>query len=267
MACLDVLNRMVLFIVARHVSCYRKTRQCMITSNILLAGTCLAWLLLQLCKLNKHGSHVAKTLRVCWPPGGPQDYKRDQMIKCAGMQVTAHPAVAHALKVRKALVFARYTAFFQLYAAAPNLGRALMDTCFAKVRFAALETIVEGCRAAKVKVHNLASMLGFLVEPQRLAQLETAAHEQSSEVDLDGSNSMVLPGCRQTSYSGQYGSRGDCPPLLPKGVSVFNAYVATFVQTVLWNSKAVLKTAFCMDHKIMSECWVYLAVLPATFLD
>lgn len=120
------------------------------------------------------------------------------------MQVTAHPAVAHALKVRKALVFARYTAFFQLYAAAPNLGRALMDTCFAKVRFAALETIVEGCRAAKVKVHNLASMLGFLVEPQRLAQLETAAHEQSSQVDLDGSNSMVLPGCRQTSYSGQY---------------------------------------------------------------
>ena len=120
------------------------------------------------------------------------------------MQVAAHPAVVHALKVRQALVLARYNAFFQLYAAAPNLGRALMDMCFAKVRFAALETIVDACKASKVKVHHLASMLGFLVEPHRLAQLESAAQQQSSEVKLDGSDSMVLPGCRQTSYSGTY---------------------------------------------------------------
>ena len=120
------------------------------------------------------------------------------------MQVAVHPAVVHALKVRQALVLARYNAFFQLYAAAPNLGRALMDMCFAKVRFAALETIVDACKASKVKVHHLASMLGFLVEPHRLAQLASAAQQQSTEVKLDGSDSMVLPGCRQTSYSGTY---------------------------------------------------------------
>lgn len=120
------------------------------------------------------------------------------------MQVAAHPAVAHALKVRQALVFARFPAFFQLYAAAPNLGRALMDTCFAKVRFAALETIVDGCKASKVKMHQLASMLGFLVEPSKLAQLEATAYQQSTAVELDGSDSMVLPGCQQTSYSGRY---------------------------------------------------------------
>lgn len=134
-----------------------------------------------------------------------------QVHMVIALQVAAHPAVAHALKVRKALVFARYTTFFQLYAAAPNLGRALMDTCFSKVRFAALETIVDGCKASKVKMLQLASMLGFLVEPSKLAQLETAAHQQSTEVELDGSDSMVLPGCRQTSYSGKYPAEVNSP--------------------------------------------------------
>lgn len=126
--------------------------------------------------------------------------------KWAPLQVCAHPAVAHALKVRQALVFARFPHFFKLYATAPNLGRALMDMCFSRVRFAALETVVDAFKATKVKVLYVASVLGFLVKPEGEGALPAVVSEDTA-VDLDLHSSdggLMLPGCAKTIHLGKH---------------------------------------------------------------
>ncbi|KAL0032249.1 hypothetical protein WJX79_000691 [Trebouxia sp. C0005] len=102
-------------------------------------------------------------------------------------QVCAHPAVAHALKVRQALVFSRFTAFFHLYASAPNLGRALMDMCFSRVRFAALETLVDAFKNTKAMHH---------LEVQ---------HSQNDEQN----GALRLPGCAKPTYIGKHPAKVD----------------------------------------------------------
>ncbi|KAL0034354.1 hypothetical protein WJX77_010828 [Trebouxia sp. C0004] len=108
-------------------------------------------------------------------------------------QVCAHPAVAHALKVRQALVFSRFTAFFHLYASAPNLGRALMDMCFSRVRFAALETLVDAFKNTKEQQST-----------QALHNLEVQ-HSQNDEQD----GALRLPGCAKPNYMGKHPAEVD----------------------------------------------------------
>ncbi len=147
------------------------------------------------------------------------------------LQVGAHPAVTHALKVRQALVFSRFTAFFRLYATAPNLGRALMDMCFSRIRFAALETLVDAFKNTKVKILYVASVLGFLIKPQgagaerqhaglrpstpsqELAGLKMQCNDDSKDED----GGLVLPGCAMTTYLGKY--TAEVRQFLPKSVT------------------------------------------------
>ena len=126
-----------------------------------------------------------------------------------GIQVRAHPAVAHALQVRQALVFSQFPAFFKLYATAPNLGSALMDMCFSRVRFAALETVVDAFKGTKVKVLYVATVLGFLVK----LDSEAGAKGQSAVVSEDTAvhvaahslvGSVMLPGCAKTIHMGRH---------------------------------------------------------------
>lgn len=146
------------------------------------------------------------------------------------MQVMRHPAVAHALKLRQSLVYARFKVFFQLYAAAPNLGRALMDLCFVRVRFAALEIIVEACKVVKVKVQYLAAALGFWLEPASRAQPHVAAQPSAptSEAPENSSNSMALPGCRHPSFGGKHPAevRFSIPALCSAGCLAQRAWQA-----------------------------------------
>ena len=74
--------------------------------------------------------------------------------------------MAHALSVRAALASADYQAFFRLYAAAPALGRALMDIYVPKLRFDALTVVVKAFKPS-VPVSFLASMLGFVAPAAR----------------------------------------------------------------------------------------------------
>ncbi len=119
--------------------------------------------------------------------------------------------MAHALKVRQALVFSRFTAFFHLYASAPNLGRALMDMCFSRVRFAALETLVDAFKNTKVKVLYVASVLGFLGKFEAQAdgkeqQTTQAMHDlevQHSQND-EQEGALRLPGCAKPTYMGKH---------------------------------------------------------------
>jgi len=119
--------------------------------------------------------------------------------------------VAHALKVRQALVFSRFTAFFHLYASAPNLGRALMDMCFSRVRFAALETLVDAFKNTKVTVLYVATVLGFLVnlqaqangQEQQSTQAEHDLEVQHSQDD-EQEGALSLPGCARPTYVGKH---------------------------------------------------------------
>ena len=125
------------------------------------------------------------------------------------LQVRAHPAVAHALKVRQALVFSQFSAFFKLYATAPNLGRALMDMCFSRVRFAALETVVDAFKSTKVKLLYVASVLGFLVklEGEAGSQGQPAVVSVDTAVDVDAhsvAGGVMLPGCAKTIHLGKH---------------------------------------------------------------
>jgi len=119
--------------------------------------------------------------------------------------------VAHALKVRQALVFSRFTAFFNLYASAPNLGRALMDMCFSRVRFAALETLVDAFKNTKVTVLYVATVLGFLVKLQAQAngqEQQSTQAEHDLEVqhsqDDEQEGALSLSGCARPTYVGKH---------------------------------------------------------------
>ena len=119
--------------------------------------------------------------------------------------------MAHALKVRQALVFSRFTAFFHLYASAPNLGRALMDMCFSRVRFGALETLVDAFKNTKVTVLYVATVLGFLVnlqaqangQEQQSTQAEHDLEVQHSQDD-EQEGALSLPGCARPTYVGKH---------------------------------------------------------------
>ena len=143
------------------------------------------------------------------------------------MQDCAHPAVAHALKVRQALVFSQFTAFFQLYAAAPNLGRYLMDMCFSRIRFVALETLIDAFKNTKVKIAYVASVLGFLGKPEGESGSVSDKQDRSRSTtptvgisnlhlrfDDEGNGrsegELVLPGCARTEVVGKHTAEVNC---------------------------------------------------------
>lgn len=84
-----------------------------------------------------------------------------------------------------------------------------MDMCFSRVRFAALETVVDAFKSTKVKVLYVASVLGFLVklEGQAGSQGQPAVVSQDSAVDVDVHSvkgGIMLPGCAKTIHIGKH---------------------------------------------------------------
>lgn len=99
--------------------------------------------------------------------------------------MAAHPAVQHALQVREAVAGGDFAAFFKLYAAAPNLGRALMDMALPRVRYSALHVLTRAYQPS-VPVALVARLLGFVARSR-------AASCPSEE---------MLPGCSRPVFAG-----------------------------------------------------------------
>lgn len=70
--------------------------------------------------------------------------------------------MAHAMKVREAVCTNDYVGFFKLYAAAPNMGRALMDMAAPAMRWGGLNTLVRALKPSAA-VPFIARLLGFSV--------------------------------------------------------------------------------------------------------
>ena len=58
-------------------------------------------------------------------------------------QSSAHPAVSHALKLRKAWLLGNYHVFFKLYPSAPNMGTYLLDKFVLRERMSAFKTMMK----------------------------------------------------------------------------------------------------------------------------
>jgi len=102
--------------------------------------------------------------------------------------IASSPEVQNALDARHAIMNADFGAFFRAYAAAPNLGRALLDAVAPNIRWAALNVIVKSYKTS-VPVSFLAPLLGFVKGPVHVAR------------PVPGK--QPLPGCRQALYVGK----------------------------------------------------------------
>ncbi len=87
------------------------------------------------------------------------------------VQAAQEPAIRHAMQVREAVCTHDWSAFFRLYAAAPNMGRALMDMAAPSMRWTALNALVKTFKPS-IAVPFVARVLGFaprLTSPLRPA--------------------------------------------------------------------------------------------------
>ena len=151
------------------------------------------------------------------------------------LQEVAHPAVRHALQVRAALAAADVRRFFRLYAAAPALGRALMDVHVPTLRFEALGTLVKAYKPS-LPLTFLAGVLGFVKPPPGVvgagagvdvagkSSLEAAgipggaadaeppvAAAAAGELEVGNGGGGVpeepLPGCMETHWEGEHAAQ------------------------------------------------------------
>eukprot|EP00889_Picochlorum_renovo_P007367 jgi/Picre1/34397/NNA_001866.t1 len=111
-----------------------------------------------------------------------------------------HPNIKHALRVRRALVSQNYALFFKLYESAPALGRALMDLVVPKLRFLALTQFVSAFKPS-LSLSFISSVLGF----QRPDVNNTLLQKYSSKAEKKVSgSSTVLPGCSRAEFEGKH---------------------------------------------------------------
>ena len=106
-------------------------------------------------------------------------------------QVADEPAVAHALRVREAMGAGNKPQFCTLYAGAPNMGRALMDSLLPQVRFSALNMLVKAF-APTLPLPFVASVLGFMRSEQ--GSDGALASEANGNDALPGASVPVFPG-------------------------------------------------------------------------
>lgn len=125
--------------------------------------------------------------------------------------------MAHALRVRAALAAADYPAFYQLYAAAPALGRALMDIYVPTLRFDALNVVVKAFKPS-VPVPYLAGLLGFVSAAAGGAgksdgggEVSERATDAGAEAGSDAGGAVPADGSRDPSCSGGAGSAAAAP--------------------------------------------------------
>lgn len=103
-----------------------------------------------------------------------------------------------------------------------------MDMCFSRVRFAALETIVDAFKNSKVKILYAATVLGFMLKPEGGAgsQGQPGRVSVDTAIDADANSpegSLVLPGCAKTTHLGRHPAQvrpNLCTSLLSVGLCI-----------------------------------------------
>jgi hypothetical protein len=96
-------------------------------------------------------------------------------------------------QVREAVFCQEYARLFRLYAAAPNMGRALMDVFLDRLRHAALGVAVRAYKAP-LPVPFLARLLGF----------HAAAGSSAGPTPGVQAAGLALPGSRQPVFAGKH---------------------------------------------------------------
>ena len=72
-----------------------------------------------------------------------------------------HPAIEHALNVRKALAVSNYARFFKLYQDAPNSGKMLMEVFIDKHRILCLQRLAFASQTSSIELTRLHRLLAF----------------------------------------------------------------------------------------------------------
>ena len=101
------------------------------------------------------------------------------------LQAAHEPAIRHAMQVREAVCTDDWSAFFRLYAAAPNMGRALMDMAAPSMRWAALNALVKTFKPS-IAVPFVARVLGFAPRLTSSPRPASGADNGAAVENLDG---------------------------------------------------------------------------------
>ena len=83
------------------------------------------------------------------------------MLKTLTPEEKKQEPVAHALKIRNALVQCNYGRFFKLYQSAPGKASALIDVFIDKIRIQCLQKLVVGFIATNIQLNYLSGLLAF----------------------------------------------------------------------------------------------------------
>lgn len=84
-----------------------------------------------------------------------------RMLKTLTAEEKQTPAVAHALRIRNALVQGNYARFFKLYQESPGKAGALTDVFIDKIRTQCLQKLAVGFIATNIDLDYLARLLAF----------------------------------------------------------------------------------------------------------
>jgi len=101
------------------------------------------------------------------------------------LQAAQEPAIRHAMQVREAVCTHDWSAFFRLYAAAPAMGRALMDMAAPSMRWTALNALVKTFKPS-IAVPFLARVLGFAPRLRAPSQPAPGATDGAAAEPVDG---------------------------------------------------------------------------------
>ena len=128
-----------------------------------------------------------------------------------------------------------------------------MDMCFSRVRFAALETVVDAFKSSKVRVVYAATVLGFLVKPEgesgRPDQPAMVSEDTAVDVDAHSAEgSLVLPGCANTIHLGKHPAQ----VRRPKALTVFTHRSLHLMHRLALKSSHV--TVPCDLHVDLTAC-------------
>lgn len=115
-------------------------------------------------------------------------------------QMAQQPAVAHALQVREAVCTDDYAAFFRLYAAAPDMGRALLDMFVGVARWRGVNALVRAFKPS-LGVDFVARLLGFAARRGGGRGLGAA---DGTENHGEAAALEVLPGCSAAVFPGKH---------------------------------------------------------------
>lgn len=103
------------------------------------------------------------------------------------------------LQVREAVCTDDYAAFFRLYAAAPGMGRALLDMFVGVVRWRALNLLVRAFKPS-LGVDFVARLLGFVARRDS----GSGDNGDATEAHGDAAALEVLPGCSAAVFPGKH---------------------------------------------------------------